>query len=121
MLKISPILGRAWTRAEDDPATRVVLLTDEAWQRYFNRDRNILGKQIRLALNPYTIIGIMPPGFRFPVGTDVQYLIPLHPLVASAVKNRGAHFMRAIGRLKPGVSVATASAEAKAIAARLEK
>ena len=121
VLKVSPILGRAWTRAEDDPAARVVLLTYEAWQRYFNRDRNILGKQIRLALNPYTIIGIMPPGFRFPVGIDVQYLIPLHPLVATAVKNRGAHFMRAIGRLKPGVSVAAASAEAKAIAARLEK
>jgi putative ABC transport system permease protein len=121
VLKISPILGRAWTRTEDDPATRVVLLTYEAWQRYFNGDRNILGRQIRLALNPYTIIGIMPPGFRFPVGTDVQYLIPLHPLVASAVKNRGAHFMRAIGRLKPGISAAIAGAEAKAIAARLEK
>jgi len=119
VLKVSPMLGRTWTKAEDDPATRVVMVTYEAWQRYFNGDRNILGKQIRLALNPYTIIGIMPPGFRFPVGTDIQYLIPLHPLVASAVQNRGAHFLRAIGRLKPGVSVATASAEAKTIAARL--
>ena len=121
VLGVQPMLGRAWTRAEDNPGTRAVVLTYEAWQRYFNGDRNILGRQLRLALNPYTVIGVMPRGFRFPVEGRAEYLMPLHPLVASAVQSRGSHFMRAIGRLKSGVTVAQAKAEAAGIAARLAK
>ena len=72
-LGIKPVLGRAWTEKEDNPATRVVVLTYGAWQRYFNGDRTLLGRQIRLALNPYTVIGVMPPGFQFPVGEQTDY------------------------------------------------
>jgi putative ABC transport system permease protein len=121
VLEVKPMLGRAWTAAEDDPGTRVIVLTYEAWQRYFNGDRNILGRQLRLALNPYTVIGVMPRGFHFPVDEHAEYLRPLHRFVGTAVKNRGAHFMRIIGRLKPGVTVPQAKAEAVTIAARLER
>ncbi len=121
VLRVSPMLGRAFTRAEDNVDSRVVILTYEAWQRYFNGDPNILGRQLRLALKPYSVIGVMPPGFRFPVGERSEYLMPVHPLVAWAIPNRGSHFFRALGRLQPGVSVNQARAEAAAIAARLEK
>jgi putative ABC transport system permease protein len=120
-LGIKPVLGRAWTEKEDNPATRVVVLTYGAWQRYFNGDRTLLGRQIRLALNPYTVIGVMPPGFQFPVGEQTDYLMPLHPLIGTAIKSRGSHFMHVLGRLKPGLTVAQAQAEARTIAARLEK
>ena len=121
VLGVAPLLGRAYTQAEDDPAARVVVLTYETWQRYFNGDPKIIGRQVRLALNPYTVIGIMPRGFQFPVSTRSEYLIPLQPLVASAMKIRGAHFFRVLGRLQPGITPQQASAEASAIAARLEK
>ncbi len=120
VLRVAPMLGRAFTRAEDNRDSRVVILTYEAWQRYFNGDPNILGKQLRLAQKPYSVIGVMPPGFRFPVGVRSEYLMPVHPLVAS-IPNRGSHFFRVLGRLQPGVNAKQARAEAVAIAARLEK
>ena len=120
VLGVAPLLGRAYTRAEDAPAARVVVLTYETWQRYFNGDPKIIGRQVRLALNLYTVIGVMPRGFQFPVSTRSEYLTPLQPLVASTMKVRGAHFLRVLGRLQPGITPQQASAEASAIAARLE-
>ena len=121
VLRVLPILGRAYTHADDNSDARVVIFTYEAWQRYFNGDPNIIGRQVRLALNPYTVIGIMPRGFQFPVNARSEYLLPVQALVRTAMKNRGSHFFRAIGRLQPGVSIGEARAEAAAIAGRLEK
>jgi putative ABC transport system permease protein len=121
VLGVSPALGRGYTSADDKPDAQVVVLTYEAWQRHFNGDPKIVGRQVRLALKPYTVIGIMPRGFQFPVNARSEYLMPLQPLVAAQVKIRGAHFLRLIGRLQPGVSVRQAQAEVAAIAARLEK
>jgi len=113
------MLGRAFTQADDNSEARVVIFTYEAWQRYFNGDPNILGRQVRLALTPYTVIGILPRGFQFPIGVRSEYLTPIRPLVASALKSRGSHFLRILGRLQPGVTIEAARAEAMAIAARL--
>jgi putative ABC transport system permease protein len=121
VLRVPPMMGRAFTRAEDNADARVVVLTYETWKRYFNGDPNIIGQQVRLALRPYTVIGVMPRGFRFPVGVRSEYLMPVHPLVAKAIENRGSHFFRLLGRLQPGVDVRHAKAEAVGIAARLQK
>ncbi|MDQ6808897.1 MAG: ABC transporter permease [Verrucomicrobiota bacterium] len=118
---VQPAIGRGFTRAEDAPDARVVVLSHELWQRAFNGDRNIIGRQILLSLRPYTVVGVMPPGFRFPVGTSVDYLMPLHPLVPTEVTRRSGHFLRMVGRLQPGVSVAQVNAELAAIAAGLKK
>jgi putative ABC transport system permease protein len=119
VLGAAPMLGRAYTRAEDSPDARVVVFTHEAWQRYFNGDPNIIGRQVRLALKPYTVIGVMPRGFRYPLNAQTEYLMPIHPLTAPALQERGAHFLRAVGRLRPGVTAAQANAEVAAIATRL--
>jgi putative ABC transport system permease protein len=78
VLRVAPILGRAYTRAEDSPDSRVVIFTYDAWQRYFNGDPNI-GREVRLSLKPYTVIGVMPRGFRFPLDAHAEYLMPVHP------------------------------------------
>ncbi len=121
VLGVSPFLGRAYTRAEDTPDARVVVFTYEAWQRYFNGDPNIIGRQVRLALRPYIVLGIMPRGFRYPVDAEGEFFTPVHPLVATAVRDRGSHFFRAVGRLGPGITPAQASTEVATIAAHLEK
>jgi putative ABC transport system permease protein len=121
VLGVSPMLGRAYATEDDNSNARVVIFTYEAWQRYFNGDPHIIGRQVRLALNPYTVIGVMPRGFRFPVNARSEYLLPAQPLVPDAIKNRGSHFFRVLGRLQPGVTPRQAEAEAIAIAARLEK
>ncbi len=99
-----------------------MVLTDYAWKTFFNSDPDIVGKQISLSWRLYTVLGIMPPGFRFPVeGERADYFIPLHPLVPEHVNNRDSHFIRMVGRLKPGVTIQRCDAEMKTIAARLEQ
>jgi putative ABC transport system permease protein len=122
VLGVSPLLGRGYTRAEDVPDRRVVVFTYDAWQRYFNGDPNIIGREVRLALRPYTVIGVMPRGFSFPVGVRSEYVMPIHPLVPpEAMQRRGSHFFRVIGRLQTGTTLRQAGSEAAAIAGRLAK
>jgi len=122
VLGVPPARGRVYTREDDTVDARVVVLTDYAWKTYFNSDPEIVGKQVSLSWRLYTVLGIMPPGFQFPVeGERAEYLIPLHPLVPESVNNRDSHFVRMVGRMKPGVKIKQCDAEMKTIAARLEK
>jgi putative ABC transport system permease protein len=120
VLGVSPARGRVYTREDDNVGARVVVLTDYAWKSLFNSDPNIVGKQISLSWRLYTVLGVMPPGFQFPVeGARADYLQPLHPLVPEEVNNRDGHFLRMVGRLKPGVTIQKCEAEMRTIAARL--
>ena len=121
VLGVHPFLGREFTREEENSDSLLVVLSYEIWQRDFNSDRNIIGKQVLLSLRPYTVIGVMPPGFHYPYGVRSEYINPLAPLVPKELKNRGSHFLRLVGRLKDGVDVKQASAEVAAVGARLEK
>ena len=122
VLGVPPARGRVYTREDDNVDARVVVLTDYAWKTYFNSDPEIVGKQVSLSWRLYTVLGVMPAGFQFPVeGERAEYLQPLHPLVPEAVNNRDSHFVRMVGRLKPGVTVQQCDAEMKTIGARLEK
>lgn len=121
VLRIPAMLGRTYTPAEDSADARVVVLTYSAWKRYFNGDPNIIGREVPFTLRPFTVIGVMPPGFIFPIGSRAEYLMPLHPLITTDLQSRGSHFLRITARLKPGMTVGQASAEAAGIAGRLEK
>jgi putative ABC transport system permease protein len=122
VLGVAPARGRVYTREDDNVDARVVVLTDFAWKTYFNSDPNIVGKQVSLSWRSYTVLGVMPPGFQFPVeGERAEYLQPLHPLVPELVNNRDSHFVRMVGRMKPGVTIPQCDAEMKTIAARLEQ
>ena len=120
VLGVSPARGRVYTREDDNVEARVVVLTDYAWKTLFNADPDIVGKQISLSWRLYTVLGVMPPGFQFPVeGERADYLQPLHPLVPEEVNRRDGHFIRMVGLLKPGVTVQQCDAEMRTIAARL--
>lgn len=121
VLRIPPFLGRTFTQDEDKTGARVIVLTYETWQRYFNRDSNIIGREILCSLRPYTVIGVMPPGYRYPLGPRCEYFTPLQQLVPDSVKNRSSHFLRFVGRLKPSANVEQASAEISAVGGRMEK
>jgi putative ABC transport system permease protein len=122
VLGVPPARGRVYAREDDNIDARVVVLTDYAWKTYFNSDPEIVGKQVSLSWRSYTVLGVMPPGFQFPVeGERAEYLIPLHPLVPEEVNNRDGHFLRMVGRMKPDITLEQCDAEMKTIAARLEK
>lgn len=124
ILGVSPRLGRDFLPEEDTPGgQRVVLLSHGLWERRFAADPALVGKTLSLDGEAHTVIGVMPEGFDFPVGfastqpPDFWQPLRLDP----AQPSRGAHFLRVIGRLKPGVTIAAAQAEMTAIARRLEQ
>ena len=123
VLGVPPLLGRGFTQEEGkDQGERVIVLTYPLWQRAFGGDSKILGQQITLSARSYTVIGVMPPGWKFPIEDEhLDYVIPLQYLVASALNNRGSHFLSVVGRLKPGVQIRQAEAELSAIARRLSR
>jgi putative ABC transport system permease protein len=120
VLGISPFLGRRYTRKEDNVDARVVVLTYEGWRRLFNGDPKIIGREVMLSNRSFTVIGIMPPGWRFPVQDPVKdYLMPLEPIIPKDVPRRGSHSLSLVGRLKAGVGIKAAESELNAIANRL--
>src|SRR6202140_3165214 len=123
VLGVPPLLGRGFTQEEaKDQGERVVVLTCPLWHRAFGADPKILGQQITLSGRSYTVTGVMPPGWKFPIEDEhIDYVIPLQYLTASAPINRGSHFLSVVGRLKPGVQIRQAEAELSTIAGRLSK
>lgn len=117
VLGVPPILGR-WPDADFRVANdnREVLLGYALWKSRFAGNPGILGTKIDLAGNPHTVVGVMPPGFSFPDQTEIW--LP-HPYGTSGyASSYGGHNLTVIGRLKPGVGLAAAQAEAAAFSAR---
>src|SRR5882724_13360454 len=118
VLQTYPMLGRAFTSEEDRPgAAQVALLGYGLWANRFAADPSMIGRIIRLDEESYTVIGIMPQGFRFP-DPDDQLYVPL-ALTGEQVANHGSHFLRVVARLKPGVMLSQAQSEMEVIAQHL--
>jgi putative ABC transport system permease protein len=110
-LKVAPLLGHSPTPEEPD----AVLMSHDLWQRRFGSDPATVGRQLRIDGRSLTVIGVMPPGFRFPFQSDLWWLNDRY----FNRQNRGWRIDQAIARLKPGVSPEQAHAEMQQIAARL--
>src|ERR1044072_6008150 len=109
VLGVRPMLGRTPTPAEDKVTEtgRVVVLSERLFSSRFNSDPSVLNKTITLDGHSFTIIGVMPKGFEFPIQNDP---LDLWTTIADdaageepITEQRGAHFLRVIARLKPGV------------------
>jgi putative ABC transport system permease protein len=123
LLRVQPVVGRAFTRDEDRAgAAPVILLGYELWQRRFNADPNIVGRQIRLGSASATVLGVLPQGFRFPVQAQkTEFLRPLAVALGERTTRRSSYSLRVIARLKPGVETRQAESEMRAIGERLEQ
>jgi putative ABC transport system permease protein len=123
LLDVAPVLGRPFTRAEDQPdAAPVIVLGNSLWRRRFNSDPQIIGKQIRIGTTSSTVVGVMPEAFRFPAqATKTEFLRPLAPVIGARTQRRSSYSLRVIARLKPGTTVEAAENEMRAIGARLEQ
>ncbi len=108
---VSPLLGRTYLPGEDQAGrNNVVVLSYEVWQQDFGGRRSVLGKTVHLDGMPYTVIGVMPAGFRYPIGTPDLVYTPLH-VAPSMLKARDSHWLRTMGRLAPGRTLDQASAD----------
>ena len=127
LLGVTPVIGRGFLPAEDNPGEggRVVVLSQGLFQKRFNSDPNIVNQSMVLDGKSYTIVGVMPGAFQFPVQNDPVELWTTVALDREGkepiTEERGAHYMEVIARLKPGVSKEQAQAEMTAIGTRLEQ
>lgn len=111
VLGVQPLLGRTFSPEEERQGEPVLILQHEIWRRRFNRDRNIIGKAIRLSSGPpRTVIGVMPPDFLF-YNRTTDMLIPL-PWVQVGDANNSWRWFGGVARLKPGITLGQAQAEA---------
>ena len=127
LLGVAPIVGRGFTADEDRPnGPRVLLLGHGLWQRRFGGRPDVVGETLIVNDLPHEIVGVMPPGFRFPppivlesslVAPPAEFWVPLAYDLAGG--QRGAHHLTAVGRLAPGVTLQQAESEMRGIAARL--
>jgi putative ABC transport system permease protein len=119
ILPTAPVLGRALAAEDDRVGTEpVAVLSESFWKGRFGGDPKILGRTIVLSGQPTRVVGVMPAAFDFQ-GDDVDLWAPVATTVPWALAERGTNNFDAIGRLRPGVSMAAARAEMVAITTRL--
>ena len=120
-LGVAPTLGRDFTDGEDTPGgPRNTLLSYDAWLHRYGGRREVLGQNVTLGGQPTTIIGVLPRDFHFaPVGQP-EYWTTIQP-VGSCFERRSCHNLFGVARLQDGVSLETAQANCRSIAAQLER
>jgi len=124
LLGVQPALGRPFADGEDEPGHHVAILSESFWKRQFHGDSGVFGRPVALNGRAYTIVGVMPRGFHFPVQAEPAELWVTFsrdsevddPKDTPATGQRGNHYVNAIARLKEGVSIVAANADLAAIA-----
>ncbi|HKW49248.1 MAG TPA: ABC transporter permease [Gemmatimonadaceae bacterium] len=117
LLGIRPQLGRLFREDEDVVgAPGVALLGDAAWKRLYDGDPSVVGRVISINNEPHTVVGIMPPDFKFPDRGEIW--LPMAPLLHA--EHRDWRSLDLIGRLKSGTTLAQANAELKTLTTRLK-
>jgi putative ABC transport system permease protein len=128
LLGVQPSLGRSFGPDEDQPGHYVAIVSQKFWRTQLHASASALGRQVNLNGRSYSIIGVMPAGFQFPISADARDLwITLSrksevdaPGEIPMTAQRGAHFLGAIARLKDGVTLEQANADLGAIGQALE-
>lgn len=119
-LGVAAMLGRVFTDTDDTPAApRTVVLMYGAWQSRFGGGQDVIGQSLILDDAPYSVIGVLPREFHFAMRA-AEFFTTIHD-PGRCGQLRGCYDLYGLGRLRDGVSLAAATAETRAIAARLEK
>ena len=117
-LRVRPAYGRTFAPGENEPGrTKVAVLGDALWRSRFAADPAVVGQTVQLNREPHTIVGVAPAGFSFPDHTEVWTAMEYDKRFRT--QSRGAWYLGAIGRLKPGMAIDHAQQEVATIHARL--
>ena len=125
LLRAKPAAGRVFLPSDGvKGAEPVVILSESLWRSRFGADSAVVGSSISLDKRPFTVVGVMPAAFRFPLqgpATDIWIPLVQDPLFGGWMSRAGGHWLNVLGRLKPGVTLATAQAEMDALSANLAR
>jgi predicted permease len=121
VLGVAPLMGRVFTQQEDEQKQLVTVLSFQTWKSRFNGNPNVLGTKILLDRKPYTVIGVMPRSFEFPLIAGHLYRaelwVPMSLLPQElSPQASSSWYLSLAGRLKPGVTPAQAEADANRVA-----
>jgi predicted permease len=123
LLGVNPLKGRYFFSADNKKgAGAVVLLSEGLWRNRFGADPNILGRSVHLDQRVFTVVGIMPGSFRVPIfGLHQEIWIPVvqDPLWGPWMEKPSLHWVPVLGRLRPGVSLASVKSQIDALTRRL--
>ena len=112
---VKPTLGRTFQPGEEQPGRNfVTVLSHEVWQTQFGGRPDALGSKVKLDGLTYTVIGVMPAGFRFPINQTESIYLPLH-MRENQRTGRGNHWLPTVARLKDGVTPQAAQAEMSSV------
>ena len=118
LMGVPAVLGRVIAQEARDPGS-VAVISHGLWRSHFGGDRNVVGHTLRLDGTPYTVIGVMPPTFRFP-SREVDVWTPLR-FTGDDFQDRNDNYLDVVARLRPGITLQQARAELDRIAALLQR
>ena len=127
VLGVNPVLGRGFLPGEEAAGQHAVMISQKLWQDRFQSDPAIAGRSIVIDRQPYTVVGVVPLGFRYPVGGSPNdfWMTPAvmrsGNTVEPVTEQRGARMLNVVGRLKSGVALAQAKAQLDSVAANLAR
>jgi predicted permease len=118
---VRPMLGRTYLPGEEQEGKNdVTVLSFDAWMTYFNGDRSVLNRSVKMDGRAFTVIGVMPAGFRFPLNVRNAIYTPMH-LDKPWMNGRGNHWLRTVARLKDGTPLAQGQADLAQVFSNLGK
>ncbi len=132
VLGIRPVIGHAFARPDEEagggPGGLKIVISDNFWKDHFGGDLNVIGRTVNLDGRKYSVIGVMPPDFQFPIQNDrIEFYVTIAEDALSVdgtkpmTQERGSHSLEGVARLRPGVTAAQAESDLSGIANRLEK
>jgi predicted permease len=121
VLGVAPVLGRDFRSEDEKPGNRTLMLSYSLWQSTFGAAKDIVGRPIMVDGNSYTVAGVMPKGFQFPLENPgpALWISIADDVAGTKSSERGYDVLRIIGRIKPGVTVEQAKADVSIIAGNL--
>lgn len=120
VLGVAPLIGRVFTPQEDTQRAHVAVLSYAAWKGRFNADPRVIGTKIALDRTPYTVIGVMPRNFEFPLDAGCELWVPMSFSSGELSPEQEANWAYLmVGRLKPGVTVKQAQHDAQQVTAQI--
>jgi putative ABC transport system permease protein len=118
LLGVQPTLGRVFAAGEDQPGqAKIVVISHSLWQSRYGGERDLVGKEIRLNDQKYTVVGVMPSGFQY-LDKEVALWVPLD-FTNEQWAIRGGHFLDVIAKMKPGVTLEQANADLQTVTGRI--
>ena len=129
VLGVHTAIGHDFASDDDQSGHHVAIISDAFWRAHFNGDKSVIGRTIALNGYQFTIIGVMPHGFQFPVRahprdlwiTFARWHEADDPVDPPNAAQRGAHMLDVVGRLKPGVSLEQANSDLQSIYRALQQ